>query len=94
MSKKTVTFKMPATEPPPPESAGAPDDWVRRGDMDHEAVALAPPWPAPALKRRVTIDLAAERHFGEAVALALLAPPMLGWFWLFHAMKRYDDSFG
>jgi len=60
-----------------------PDQWVRRRSLN-----LAPP-PGFAVKKGFTIDLAAERDWGEVVALGLIVPPMLGWFWLAHAMDRY-----
>ncbi len=46
------------------------------------------PQPAFAAKTGFAIDLAAERHWGEVFALGLIAPPMLGWFWLAGAMDR------
>ena len=114
MSKKTIVFKMPATESPrrddepsdspapidesslavsarEPEAAeisnaAEPDRWVRRRGL---SAALAPPSQAFAAKAGFAVDLAAERDFGEVVALSLIVPPMLGWFWFANAMDRY-----
>jgi hypothetical protein len=94
MSKKTVTFKMPTLEAPPLEDRRGPDEWVRRGETDAAALTLSPPLPAPAPTRRVMLDLAAERDFGQVMALSVIAPPMLGWFWWLHAMNRYRQSAG
>jgi hypothetical protein len=35
-----------------------------------------------------------ERHFQEVVALALMIPPMLGWYWLFKVVNRHWSTFG
>jgi hypothetical protein len=94
MSRKTVTFKMPTPEAPPPEDGRGPDEWVRRGDMDEAALAPIATLHGSAAPGRATLDLAAERGFGEMLALSLVVPPMLGCFWLLHAMRRYEDAFG
>ena len=44
-------------------------------------------------KTGFAIDLAAERDLGEVVALSLIVPPMLGWFWFANAMDRYRRIF-
>jgi hypothetical protein len=64
-----------------------PDQWVRRRDA--QAVAQA-----PAAANAVTIDLAAERHLLEVASLMFLLPPLLGWFWLSHAVNRVWSRFG
>jgi len=117
MSKKTIVFKMPATESPrrddepsdaaaridesslaasahEPEAAeisnaAEPDQWVRRRGLSAAPAALAPPSRAFAAKAGFAVDLAAERDLGEVVALSLIVPPMLGWFWFANAMDRY-----
>ena len=120
MSKKTIVFKMPATESaaarrterlpragatnPRPSSRLAspkrrisngaePDQWVRRRDMSVAPTAPAPRSPTSAVKTDFALDLAAERDFGEVVALSLIVPPMLGWFWFAKAVDRYRRIF-
>lgn len=121
MSKKTIVFKMPATDPPrrddepsdfpapidepslavsarKPEAAqisnvAEPDQWVRRRDLSVASTALAPPSQAPGAKTSFAIDLAAERDLQDVVALSLMAPAMLGWFWFANAMDRYRRIF-
>ena len=121
MSKKTIVFKMPATdssrrddepsdsgapsddsslaasarEPDAAEiwNAAEPDQWVRRRDLNVAPAALAPPSPGPAAKSGFAIDLAVERDLAEVVALSLIVPPMLGWFWFASAMDRYRRIF-
>ncbi len=119
MSKKTIVFKMPATEPPqrdepsdsraqvdessPVVSAREPeaaisngaesDQWVRRRDMSVAPTAPARRSPTSAVKTDFALDLAAERDFGEVVALSLIVPPMLGWFWFAKAVDRYRRIF-
>ena len=85
MSKKSVPFSVPAK----PASAKLPaadilidahsDDWVndRNGGTDRPAETTAP---------SLVLDLSAERSLMEVVALSMLAPFALGWFWLMHAM--------
>jgi hypothetical protein len=121
MSKKTIVFKMPATDSPrrddepsdfpapidepsaaAPEKAPRatempkavePDQWVRRRDLNAAPAALSPPTPKPGANASFAIDLAAERDLQDVVALSLMAPAMLGWFWLANAMDRYRRIF-
>jgi len=65
-----------------------PDQWVRRREA--QAVAHAP----AATDNSVTIDLAAERRLLEVATLMFLVPPLLGWFWLSHAVNRVWGRFG
>ncbi len=82
MSRKSVPFSVP-------EGAGrgrrAPgvieahtDEWV--SDRNSGAREKAGD-PNPSL----LLDLAAERSLAEVMALSMLAPFALGWFWLMHA---------
>ena len=43
--------------------------------------------PARSLARSLVLDLAAERSLTEVVALCMLTPVALYWFWLMHAMS-------
>ena len=94
MSRKTIAFSRPASAPR--EQAGGarlrggsvagaattPDAWVARSDPpDADA---GPATSAP--KTAILIDLAAERPLIEALALSLLVPFALGWFWFAHVM--------
>lgn len=116
MSKKTIVFKMPATDSPRRDgetsdpaapvdesspavfareadgtdisNAAAPDQWVRRRNVNGAPTAPAPSSQGFAAKRGPAIDLAAERDFGEVVALSLMVPPMLGWYWFANTMDR------
>jgi len=38
---------------------------------------------------RVLLDVAAERSFHEVIALTIVVPPMLGWFWFVNTMNRF-----
>ncbi|MGA8713701.1 MAG: hypothetical protein WB647_11840 [Roseiarcus sp.] len=97
MSKKTVSFAMPAGAPRArkPESialealsashrsAGArPDDWVRDRDL------AAPPWFSDdaLAPPRILLDVAAERSLIEVLSLSFLMPFALGWFWWINAL--------
>jgi len=121
MSKKTIVFKMPATDSPrrddepsdfpapidepslavsarKPKAAqisnvAEPDQWVRRRDLNAAPAALSPPTPKPGANASFAIDLAAERDLQDVVALSLMAPAMLGWFWFANAMDRYRRIF-
>jgi hypothetical protein len=121
MSKKTIVFKMPATDAPrrddaPSETSAPigeaslavsggerqageisnvaePDQWVRRRNVSVAPTASAPPSRAFAAKAGFAVDLAAERDFAEVVALSLIVPSMLGWFWFANAMDRYRRIF-
>ncbi len=70
--------------------AAEPDQWVRRRDLNFAGVA---PSSASAAKTSLAIDLAAERDLGQVVALSLIVPPMLGWFWFANAIDRYRRMF-
>lgn len=74
-------------------SAAEPDKWVRRRDLN--GAPAAPPAPASgsAAKGGFAIDLALERDFAEVVALSVIVPPMLGWFWFANAIDRYRRIF-
>jgi hypothetical protein len=62
------------------------DDWVRDRDFGR---ASEPASPALAAARAsLVIDLAAERSLVEVMALSVLAPFALGWFWLMNAVSR------
>ena len=85
MSKKTVSFSVPAKSAAARPAAEAvievhSDDWVSdrhpRGD-ERQTKAVAPD---------LSLDLAAERGLMEVVALSLLAPFALGFFWLVRAI--------
>jgi len=101
VSKKTVSFSVPARTPRARDerladadkrsreiaTAAHPDDWVR--DADHRASADAPGAEDPMAVRRgraLTLDLAAERSLMEVIALSFLVPFALGWVWFLHAM--------
>ncbi len=70
-----------------------PDQWVRRRNVSVAPTAPAPPSQAFAAKAGFAVDLAAERDFADVVALSLIVPPMLGWFWFANAMDRYRRIF-
>ncbi len=86
MSRKTVSFSVPAK----PASVGRPapdvvieahsDDWVS------DRHARAEDRPATSAGPSLLLDLAAERGLMEVVALSLLAPFALGFFWLINTM--------
>lgn len=73
-----------------------PDQWVQHRDIA-AAFASAPielasrPY-APVATKRLMVDVSAERDFQEVMVMALLIPPMLGWFWLFNVMNRYWNT--
>ena len=82
MSRKTVSFAVPAKVSRAREPAGrrAPEDWVRNmdfGGVDPMAISRS---------ERFVVDLAAERTLFEVFTLSMLAPVALGWFWLMNAM--------
>ena len=85
MSKKSVPFSVPA-KPASARRLGPDvvieahsDDWV----SDRHAGGDRPTHPpGPGL----ILDLAAERGLMEVVALAMLAPVALGFFWLVNVM--------
>jgi hypothetical protein len=70
-----------------------PDQWVRRRDLNGSSSAHLPSAATPVGKIGLAIDLAVERDLGEVVALSLIVPPMLGWFWLANTMDRYRRIF-
>ncbi len=85
MSKKTVPFSVPANPagirrtPADVVIEAHSDDWV----SDRHAPGDRPTHPpAPGL----ILDLAAERGLMEVVALSMLAPVALGFFWLVNMM--------
>lgn len=97
MSKKTVSFTMPASAPrsrkPEPlalevpsapygSAGGRPDDWVRDRDL------AAPPWFSDdaLAPPRILLDVAAERSLIEVLSLSFLMPFALGWFWWINAL--------
>jgi len=77
--------------------AAEPDQWVQHRDIEIETearpVRLATQPLVPSA-RKLSIDISAERDLHEAVALAILVPPMLGWFWVFNVVNRYWGHFG
>jgi len=90
MSKKSVPFFAPEGAARPASAAAArrrghdeiearSDEWV--SDRNDAANRTARPWAD------LVIDLAAERSLTEVVALSMLAPLALGWFWLMNAMS-------
>ncbi len=85
MSRKSVPFSAPAkpagaARPPPDIVIDAHvDDWV---SDRHARGEKGPAAAAPSL----TLDLAAERGLVEVLALSLIAPFALGWFWLMRAL--------
>lgn len=94
MSKKTVSFSVPAKAAPAGASAGAAqkraaadsvsdahsDDWVSDRHAPDAAEAMRA--TAPSLM----LDLAAERGLFEVILLGMLAPAALGFFWFVNAM--------
>lgn len=110
MSRKTIAFHMPPSAPgrsapPTIEAIAEPaaseaeggtrtDEWVRAPGAD--APRAAPSWQSAAFDLRgpVSIDLAAERTLAEAVALSMLTPFALGWFWWVRAMSRRGRLWG
>ena len=90
MNKKSVPFSMPdgAARPAPAAAArrrgpemieARSDEWV--SDRNEAAARTA------RQRADLVIDLAAERSLTEVVALSMLAPLALGWFWLMNAMS-------
>ena len=100
MSKKTVSFAVPAKSARPREagavegpaegpistSANAGSDaWVReQDDPTEEPFRLSSAFEFGA--PTFVIDLAAERSLTEVIGLSILAPFALGWFWLLNAI--------
>ena len=97
MSRKTVSFAMPASAPrarkpaslalaaasaSPATASARPDDWVRDRDL---AAGHSPAGDALA-PPRVFLDLAAERTLAEVLSLSFLVPFALGWFWWINAL--------
>jgi hypothetical protein len=94
VTRKTVSFSMPAKAASSREPAGAgtkrhapdvvieahADDWVS------DRHARAEDGPTKALGPGLVIDLVAERGLMEVFALSMLAPFTLGFFWLVNAM--------
>ena len=99
MSKKTVSFAVPATrrrEAAGPEAAGlmrsnqpreaGSDAWVKdKDDPAAEPFRLSHAFGEGG-EPTFLVDLAAERSLIEVIGLSLLTPFMLGWFWLVNAM--------
>ncbi|SEE39569.1 hypothetical protein SAMN05444161_5631 [Rhizobiales bacterium GAS191] len=75
-----------------------PDQWVQHRDgvveADPMSIKLTTRPYAPAAPWSLTIDLSAERDLRDVMALALLVPPMLGWYWVFNVMNRYWSHIG
>ncbi len=91
MSRKSVPFTVPGGSTRGPGSAGGArrgpevidahsDEWVSDRNKGANNSAAR---PDPAL----VLDLAAERSLAEVMALCMLTPIALGWFWLTHAMN-------
>ena len=87
MSRKSVPFSVPeGAARPGDDRRRAPDvinahsdEWV----SDRNSGVKDAPGQVPSL----VLDLAAERSLTEVVALCMLAPFTLGWFWLMNAMN-------
>ena len=82
MSRKSVPFSVSAgARRPAPDVVieAHTDDWV---SDRHAPGDRATPAPGPSL----VLDLAAERGLMEVVALAMLAPMALGFFWFLNVM--------
>jgi hypothetical protein len=73
-----------------------PDQWVQHRDIaaafGPAPIELASRPYAPVATRSLMVDVSAERDFQEVMVMALLIPPMLGWFWLFNVMNRYWNT--
>jgi hypothetical protein len=83
VSKKTVSFSVPARGSGAPRPPGVvidahSDDWV----SDRHARGENRKVVAPSL----LLDLAAERGLIEVFALSMLAPVALGFFWFINAI--------
>ena len=81
--------KTPEAKPRSRRGASARgDDWVQHREAS-TIVAPSNATEADTGMRSWSIDLSAERDAMQVMALALLVPPMLGWFWLFNLASRY-----
>ncbi len=83
MSKKTVSFSVPA------RTAGArpaPDVVIEAHSDDWVSDRHAPRADSPTAVASLLVDLAAERGLIEVLALSMLAPVALSFFWLVNAM--------
>jgi hypothetical protein len=89
VSRTSAPFPVPRGAARPERSSGRrrspevvvahPDEWVSdRNDRGDEP--SSPPGPS------LVFDLAAERSLAETIALSVLLPITLCWFWLMNAM--------
>ena len=101
MSKKTVSFAVPATAARRRASAGpetsgliraseprpvGSDAWVKEEDDPAAEPFRLSRGFGHSGEATFVVDLAAERSLTEVIGLSALAPFMLGWFWLVNAM--------
>jgi hypothetical protein len=71
------------------------DQWVRDNALDAGPSRIPDPPPkALAPGASMTIDLSAERSLTEAMALSVMLPFTLGWFWWAHAITRRQRLWG
>ena len=84
MSRKSVPFSVPdgagRSRRAPDVIEAHTDEWVSDRNSGTKDDARR---PSPTL----LLDLAAERGLAEAVALSMLAPMAIGWFWMMNAMS-------
>lgn len=87
---------IPAVRPEVSEDAPAsdsqPDQWVEHRNSG--PFAAPAPIPSTTFRPRLaptltaSFDVTAERSLEEVMFLGMFVPPLLGWFWLYHAMNR------
>ena len=71
------------------------DQWVRDNALDAGPSRIPdPPSGALAVGASMTIDLSAERSLMEAMALSVMLPFTLGWFWWANAIARRQRVWG
>jgi hypothetical protein len=91
--ERAPVFSPPAKREGEAASPTQSDQWVEHRDpdraADHTSIMLATSFSAPPATKSVTIDVTAERSLQEVLALTLLIPPMLGWFWLYNVMNKF-----
>lgn len=71
------------------------DQWVRDNALPAGPSRILDPRSGPfAAGANMTIDLSAERSLTEAMALSVMLPFTLGWFWWAHAIARRQRLWG
>lgn len=70
------------------------DRWVQQRETiaqaDPETVG---PTTLTPLGKGLSIDVTADRELWQVVALILIVPPLLNWFWMLNSTSRFWNAF-